>query len=273
MNRPVPAVAGVIGWPVVQSKSPVIHRFWLETLGVDGDYVRFPVAPEGIEAAVRGIAGLGLRGVNVTAPHKLAVMPFLDRISPHARSVGAVNTIVVEPDGSLSGHNTDVAGFMEPLAGVDLAGHAVGLMGSGGAARAVLAGFRDAGVGRVQLFARNAKAGAELLESFGLAGDVAPLGAAPAADTRLLVNATSLGMAGKDPLPFDLSPLGAGAIVYDLVYAPLETALLKAARARGLAAMDGLSMLVGQAAEAFQRFYGLEPPRSADGRLRTRLTS
>ncbi|MET0269058.1 MAG: shikimate dehydrogenase, partial [Sphingomonas sp.] len=139
--------AGVIGWPVGQSKSPVIHRFWLEKLGLDGDYGRFPVAPDGLDRAIRALPALGLKGVNVTMPHKQAVMPLLDRIDPLAERVGAVNTIVVD-DGALVGYNTDVEGFLEPLRPHLAATHLFRLariIGSGGAARAVAHALYGAG--------------------------------------------------------------------------------------------------------------------------------
>lgn len=267
-------VAGVIGWPIGHSKSPVIHRFWLAQLGLDGEYGRFPVAPEDLGAAIRGLRALGLRGVNVTVPHKIAVMEFLDRIGPRGRAVGAVNTVVVE-DGALVGRNTDVAGFLEPLRGVfsgggdgPAIGHAV-VLGAGGAARAVLVGLKTLGVGRVTVLNRTVAKGARLLDELGLAGDARPLDAVPDAD--LVVNATSLGMRGMPPLPVAFDGLRPGACVYDIVYAPLETALLAAARAKGCRVIDGLRMLVGQAAPAFAAFYGVAPPRDDDDALRRLL--
>jgi shikimate dehydrogenase len=271
MTLALPASAGVIGWPVAQSKSPLIHRFWLEALAIDGDYGRFPVAPERLAGAVGALPALGLRGVNVTVPHKVAVIDLLDRIDPVAAMVGAVNTVVVEPSGALRGANTDVAGFMEPLAGRVLAGRAATVLGAGGAARAVLAGLRDAGIAEVTIVARDAGAAAALLARFGLAGRVQGFDQPLPAETALLVNATSLGMVGKDPLVVDLGPLGPDTVVYDLVYAPLETGLLAAARRRELPAIDGLSMLIGQAAPAFAAFFGATPPRHRDAELRALL--
>ncbi len=267
----LPPSAGVIGWPVAQSKSPLIHRFWLKMLAVDGDYGRFPVAPERLADAVRALPALGLCGVNVTVPHKVAVIDLLDHVDPVAAMVGAVNTIVVEPSGALRGANTDVAGFMEPLAGQVLAGRAATVLGAGGAARAVLAGLRDAGIAEVTIVARDAGAAAALLARFGLAGRVQGFDRPLPADTALLVNATSLGMVGKDPLAVDLGRLPPDTIVYDLVYAPLETGLLAAARRRDLPAIDGLSMLIGQAAPAFSAFFGAAPPRHCDAELRALL--
>lgn len=268
MSLPSPPVAGVIGWPIAQSRSPLIHRFWLRALAMDGDYGRFPVRPEHVGAAMRGLSALGLRGVNVTAPHKLAVMEHLDAIEPAAAALGAVNTVVVGEDGRLSGMNTDVSGFLTPLSGFDMRGWPVTVLGAGGAARAVLAACAQAGAGPVTIVARDRDAAAQLLEQFGLAGGVRGFDQPLPEDCRLLVQATSLGMAGKPALNVDVSPLPEGCIVYDLVYAPLETALLCAAGARGLPTIDGLHMLIGQAARAFEAFFGAPPPRDRDAELR-----
>lgn len=272
MSLPLPPVAGVIGWPIAQSKSPLIHRFWLQALGLDGDYGRFPIHPERVGDAMRALSAWGLRGVNVTAPHKLAVMEYLDDIEPAARRVGAVNTVVATADGHLAGYNTDVAGFLGPLATHDLCGRPVTILGAGGAARAVLAAMVEIGAGPVTLLARDRTAAAALLHQFGLEGEARTFDAPPGADCALLVQATSLGMTGKPPLCFDVGTLPPEAVVYDLVYAPLETDLLGAARRRGLATVDGLDMLIGQAALAFTHFFGARPPRARDGELRALLT-
>ena len=266
-----PAVAGVIGWPVKHSKSPLIHRFWLGKLGLDGDYSRFPVAPERLGDFIRALPALGLRGVNVTVPHKLAVLPHLDALAPGAAAVGAVNTIIVGADGRLTGHNSDVAGITGP-AGAALAGRPLLLVGSGGAARAAAAAARMGGASALWIMARNAAAAGDLLAATGLPGGVLALGDTVPATIGLLFNATTLGMAGQPPLDLDLSALPADATVFDAVYAPLATPLLLAARARGLATIDGLAMLIGQAAEAFQLFFAAAPPRQHDAELRALLT-
>lgn len=262
-SRPLPPVAGVIGWPVSHSKSPIIHGFWLKELGLDGHYVRFPVAPDNLAAALRALPALGMRGVNVTLPHKEAVMATLDEIAPEARVIGAVNTVVVDEQGRLTGHNTDAAGFAEPLAGLNLRGQAVCVIGAGGAARAALTALRKLGLHKVRVINRSQERASRLLAGSGIAGyalglDQADLALAKAS---LVVNTTSLGMTGMGPLEIDLSGVAEDALVYDVVYTPLETPLLKAARARGLKTIDGLSMLIGQAARAFHLFYGVEPPR------------
>ena len=260
--------AGVIGWPIAHSKSPIIHRFWLEALGLDGDYVRMAVRPEQVGRALKGLAPLGLAGVNVTVPHKLAVMAHLDRIEPDALAIGAVNTVIVEADGRLVGTNTDMAGFLEPLHGQPV-GHAV-VVGAGGAARAILLGLKRHGVQHVTLMNRSVGRASDLLDVVEVPGHAVPLETPlPAAD--LLVNASSLGMKAQPPLALDLSGLPVGATVYDIVYAPLETGLLAAARARGLRVIDGLEMLIGQAAVAFERFFGAAPPRGRDAELKRLL--
>lgn len=256
--------AGVIGWPIGHSKSPVIHRFWLEALGIQGEYSRFAVEPERLGEAVRALPALGLRGVNVTVPHKVAVMDFLDAVEPGAARIGAVNSVVCEEDGRLVGFNTDAPGFWAPLAGREFSRAVV--IGAGGAARAVVSALRDAGVGQVTVVNRSLAA-AEALASDALA--YVPGMALPPAD--LVVNASSLGMVGQASLEVGLMDLPAGAVVYDLVYAPLETGLLREARARGLVTVDGLEMLVGQAAVAFARFFGAEAPRGRDAELRALL--
>lgn len=266
-----PAVAGVIGWPIKHSKSPRIHRFWLEALGLDGDYCRFPVAPERLGQFVAAIPAMGLRGVNVTVPHKLECMAMLAGVAPSAEAVGAVNTIVAGADGRLTGHNTDVLGIAGP-AEAAIRGRTMLVIGSGGAARAGAAAARQCGAAALLILARNGEQAAAILAQSGLPGRVLAWGSPLPDDIGLLFNATQLGMVGQAPLQIDLGPLPDDAVVFDAVYAPLETPLLAAARARGLATIDGLAMLIGQAAEAFRLFFGAEAPRGRDADLRELLT-
>ena len=269
-----PASAGIFGWPVAHAKSPLIHRFWLEKLGLDGDYGRFPVHPDDLAAAIRALPALGLRGVNITVPHKIAVIEHLDTVSASARAIGAVNTVTVDIHGSLIGTNTDVDGILEPLRRHDLAGRRVVIAGTGGAARAALAAVTIAGADMVTVLARDPAKAAMLLDNATVAGTVMAFDDAWATgDVALLFNATTLGMTGQPPLPVDLARLGADAIVFDAVYAPLETPLLRAAQARGLPVIDGLAMLIGQAATAFEAFFGVAAPRAFDAELRTLLTA
>ena len=267
----LPPVAGVIGWPIAHSKSPLIHRFWLGKLGLDGDYSRFPVKPERLGEFLAALPAMGLRGVNVTVPHKLAVIPHLAACSPAAAAVGAVNTIVVRDDASLWGHNTDVAGITEPAASA-IAGRAMLLIGSGGAARAGVAAAKAGNASALWIMARNAAAAQALLDSSGLPGGVIAMETPVPNDIGLLFNATTLGMAGQPALTLDLGPLPTDAVVFDAVYAPLDTPLLAAARARGLTTIDGLAMLIGQAAAAFRLFFGADAPRQHDDELRSLLT-
>ncbi len=265
--------AEVIGDPIAQSKSPLIHGFWLKALGLEGDYRRAHVKPGDLAAYIaERRTDPDWRGCNVTIPHKLAVMEFVDDPGDVRGTIGAMNTVVRQKDGSLIGTNTDAAGFYAPLAELDLAGAPVVVIGAGGAARAVLFALARAKAGHVTILNRSPLKAMGLLATFGLKGEVLALDAAlpPAA---LLVNSSSLGMKGQPPLALDLSPLPADAIVYDLVYAPLRTGLLAAAESRGLDTVDGLDMLIGQAALAFELFFGKPPPEGRDEELRALLTA
>lgn len=265
------AYAEVIGDPVAHSKSPLIHRFWLEALGIEGDYRAHHVLPDGLAAFLADrAADPAWRGCNVTIPHKLAVLDHVADPGGVRATIGAANTILRAPDGTLTATNTDAAGFFAPLAEVDLAGKPVVVIGAGGAARAVLFALARTGVGPVTILNRNVLKASALLATFGLKGKALPLDARlPAA--ALLINASPLGMAGQEPLDLDLAPILADAIVYDLVYAPVDTPLLLQADDRGLATIDGLDMLVGQAALAFELFFGAAPPRDRDEELRELL--
>jgi len=281
--------AEVIGDPIAHSKSPLIHRFWLEQLGIAGRYERTRVEPPLLPAFLaERRADPAWVGCNVTIPHKQAVLPLLDGLDTHAARIGAVNTVVRDGE-RLVGHNSDAPGFLEPLR-PHLAGRhllrTARLFGTGGAARAIAhallsEGFHLVLVGRTlakaQALAAELGGGPDIhpaqLDAFGPPirfdwGDM---------DGRLdlAVNATSLGMVGQPPLPLDLSHLPPGAIVYDAVYAPLETPLLAAAARAGHPVVDGLAMLIGQAAVAFRLFFGAEPPRdtAGDAELRTLLTA
>jgi shikimate dehydrogenase len=278
--------AEVIGDPIAHSKSPLIHGFWLDRLGLAGEYRATHVLPDALPAFVaERRRDPSWRGCNVTLPHKQTVMAELNRIDPVAAAIGAVNVVVPEADG-LVGYNSDAAGFLEPLRAMLAERHLFKLariIGSGGAARAVAHALWGEGFTLVAIARDPAKA-QELLAPFDPAhvhvGDLASF-AAPtdfAFDDRkgildLVVNATSLGMTGKPPLAIDFSHVPPGAIVYDLVYAPLETPLLAEARARGHTGIDGLAMLIGQAAVAFEKFFGQPAPRDHDAELRVLLTA
>ena len=280
--------AEVIGDPISHSKSPRIHNFWIEKLGLDAHYERCHVTPDGLEEYFRSRRDRqDWRGCNVTIPHKQAVMPFLDSVDPGAARIGAVNTIVRAPDGALAGYNSDGAGFLEPLRPWLADRHLLRMariIGSGGAARAIAHAFRSEGF-TVVMIARDEEKARVILDEIGEknSGMTATLQSWSVpiefdwGDTEgrldIVVNATSLGMKGNPPLAIDFSHVPPNAILYDIVYAPLETALLAEARRRGLRTIDGLEMLVGQATVAFELFFGQPAPRQYDAELRTLLTS
>ena len=263
--------AEVIGDPIAHSKSPLIHGFWLNALGMEAEYRACHVTPEGLgDYFVARRDDPLWRGCNVTIPHKIAVMEHVADPGGVRSSIGAMNTIARDEKGALIGTNTDAGGFYTPLGQSDFSGADVAVIGAGGAARAVLFALSRMDVGSVTIHARNALKAMGLLASFGLKGQVRGMADA-LGEVDLLVNTSPLGMKGFDPLVVDLDPLPDGALVYDIVYNPLETGLLKAARARGLETVDGLDMLIGQAALAFEIFFDAAPPRDRDAELRALL--
>lgn len=265
--------AEVIGDPIAHSKSPAIHKFWLDKLGLEGEYRATRVAAADLAAFIADRrADPSWRGCNVTIPHKIAVMDLIDDPGSVRASIGAMNTVLRDRAGVLTGTNTDAGGFFTPIADLPLAGKPVAVVGTGGAAHAVLFALSRVGVGPVTVLARNPLKGAALLARYGLKGNVQAL-AVPVPPVALLVQTTQLGMTGQLPLDIDLSPLPGDAVVYDIVYAPLMTPLLAAAQARRLEIVDGLEMLIGQAALAFELFFGAVPPRDVDEELRALLTA
>ncbi len=258
-------LAGVMGWPVAHSHSPALHEHWLARHGIDGAYVPLAVKPENLRAALAALPILGFRGVNLTVPHKEKATAFMDRLTPQARRIGAINTVVVDANGRLEGSSTDGYGFLENLR----AGHpgwrpgdgVAVLLGAGGAARAIAAALVDAGAPEIRMCNRTAARGEILTRDIG--GPIRMVAwaerAAALADAALLVNATVLGMSGAPPLEIDLGRLPPAAVVSDIVYAPLETPLLKAARLRGNATVDGLGMLLHQARPSFAAWFGAMP--------------
>jgi shikimate dehydrogenase len=258
-------LAGVMGWPVGHSLSPRLHGHWLRRHGIDGAYVPLAVPPDRLAQALRALPALSFRGCNLTIPHKEAALALVDRATPLAGRIGAVNTVVVEPDGSLSGDNTDAFGFLACLAAgcpgwrAD-AGPAV-LLGAGGAARAVAVALLDAGAPEVRLLNRTPDRADRLAADFDGQVTAVPWSerAAALAGAALLVNTTSLGMAGQPPLVLVLDALPRSAVVTDVVYAPLITPLLAVARARGNPVVDGLGMLLHQARPGFRAWFGTDP--------------
>ena len=285
MTRPY---AEVIGDPIAQSKSPLMHGLWLEKTGIDADYRRTHVRPDELAAYIASRrTDPDWRGCNVTIPHKQAVMGLLDRIDPLADAIGAVNT-VVNRDGQLIGHNTDAPGFLEPLRAQLAERHLLRtarILGTGGAARAIAHALWDEGFTLIVAGRSLAKA-QEIVAPFDpghthvctLDTFAQPLDfdwGEPGDRLDVVVNATSLGMTGQPPLDIDFSNLPPGAVVYDAVYAPLVTPLLAEARRRGHPTIDGLSMLIGQGRLAFEFFFGVSAPADSDSEaeLRARLTA
>ncbi len=267
-------VAGVMGWPVSHSRSPRLHGHWLERHGIDGAYVPLPVAPENFEQALRTLAMLGFRGANITLPHKEAALRVVDEVDPLARRIGAVNTVVVQEGGDLWGGNSDAYGFIANLR--DQAprwrpdrGPAV-VLGAGGAARAVIVGLQDEGVGEIRLVNRTRQRADDLVRQLAGSGELTAIGwedrGAALSGAALLVNTTSLGMSGQPPLDIPLHDLPTDAVVCDIVYVPLETPLLSVARHRGNVVVDGLGMLLHQAVPGFEAWFGVRPV--VDGDLR-----
>ena len=271
-SEPLP-YAEVIGDPIAHSKSPLIHGFWLNALGIEAEYRKCHVKADELAAYfLKRRADPDWLGCNVTIPHKVAVMDYVTDPGEVGRLIGAMNTIACETGGPLIGTNTDAGGFLAPLLQMGWKGRSAVLVGAGGAARAVLYALAQTGVAELTVMVRDAAKGRALLDRAGLAGRVIGLDdPLPSAD--LLVNCSPLGMEGQPPLRLDLTPLPADAVVYDIVYAPLDTELLLAARARGLRTIDGLEMLIGQAALAFDIFFDAQAPRARDAELRALLTA
>lgn len=262
---------GLIGWPVSHSFSPAMHNAAAQALGLNWTYVPLPVAPENVASAVAGLAALGFRGVNVTVPHKQAVMPLLAELEPGAQAIGAVNTIVVAENGRLTGHNTDWAGFLADLLAHDIAvaNRDCLLLGAGGSARAVAYGLAQSGA-RVHILARRISQTEKLIMDLRPYFPQAQFTGHPLTELAqvalrlpapLIINSTPLGMTPNEtssPWPNDL-PLPHGATVYDLVYNPRRTRLMQQAEAAGCRAINGLGMLVQQGAKAFTLWTGQEP--------------
>jgi shikimate dehydrogenase len=266
---PIP-YAEVIGDPIGHSKSPLIHKFWLEKLGIEGDYRAVRVRPGELETYLaERRADPDWRGCNVTIPHKTAIGPLLDDLHPSSRRIGAVNT-VARFDDRLSGFNTDWQGLDLALGESTAGGKDVVLIGAGGAARAALEALRQAKPRSLTIMNRDMAKAGRLLDHFGLEGKAVPIGDPPPAD--LLINASALGMAGYPPLEIDLAALRADGVVLDMVYHPVDTLLLRQARALGLTAIDGLHMLVWQASMAFHLFFGESPEPVESPALRALLT-
>ena len=280
----------VIGDPIAHSKSPVIHGYWIEKLGLDATYRACHVRPEDLSKYIaERRKDPDWRGCNITMPHKQAVLPMLDRLEIGAELIGAVNTVTCRRRGeksALLGMNTDMAGFLEPIEEELGKAHLFRMarvLGTGGAARAIVAALAEHGF-TIVLAGRNPDKARALLDEIDPQGEHHAIDLAHFADRTnfsfddregcldLIVNASPLGMDGQPPLVFDFSHAPPGAVVYDIVTYPLDTSFLTDAREHGFRTLDGLNMLIGQAAKAFEQFFGIAPPREdGDAELRARL--
>lgn len=266
MSTPPPfRAAGVMGWPVSQSRSPRLHGYWLRKYDIPGAYVPLPVAPGKLEDALRGLAALGFAGCNVTIPHKEDAARIVDRLDPVGQRMGAINLIVVEADGSLSGYNKDGYGFIENLKDGKAdwrgdAGPAV-VLGAGGGARSVVVSLLDEGAPVIRLLNRTRARAEQLRAEFGPKVEVLDWADrnTALAGAALLVNTTNQGMTGQPALDISLEALPPTALVCDIVYNPLTTPLLAQAAARGNPVVNGLGMLLHQARPAFQAWFGVLP--------------
>ncbi len=263
-------LAGVMGWPVAHTCSPRLFGYWLDKYGIDGAYVPLGVEPRHFGQALRTAAAMGFRGINITVPHKTVALEVVDEADDAARRIGAVNAVTVRDDGSLWGANTDGLGFMAHLRASAPgwraeSGPAV-VIGAGGASRAICAALCDGGVPEVRIVNRTLARAEAVALALGDPVKVMPWIARTSAleDASLVVNATTQGMGKEAALDLDIGGLGQDAVVYDIVYAPLETPLLKAARDAGNVAVDGLGMLIHQARPSFKAWFGVDPEVNDD---------
>ena len=258
-------LAGVMGWPVAQSRSPILHNYWIEKYNLNGRYVPLAVRPERLADAIRGLPALGFRGCNLTMPHKQYAMTMVDDLTDTAKRIGAVNCIVVGEDGKLSGTNNDGNGYVLSVQEVvpqwKPSDGPIAMLGAGGAARAIIVALLERGASEIRLINRTFDKAERLAKDFGSAikaiawdkrGDAI-------ADVALLTNATNQGMTGHPPLEISLDKLSSKTLVSDLVYVPPETPLLTAAKARGNVTIGGLGMLLHQARPAFQAWFDVMP--------------
>lgn len=258
-------LAGVMGWPIAHSLSPQLHGFWLDQYGINGAYVPLAVSPDNLEFALRSLPKLGFAGTNVTVPHKEQAIELVDVVDPVAKRIGAVNTVFANPDGSLTGTNTDAIGFIENLKSFapdwKPKSEICVVLGAGGAARAVVAALVDAGAGEIRLVNRTRSRAELVAETIG--GPVSVHGWQAASElldgAGLVVNTTTLGMQGQPPLELSFDGLPSGALVTDIVYTPLITPFLQSAAICGFKTVDGLGMLLHQAVPGFAGWFGHKP--------------
>ncbi len=272
-------LAGLMGWPVMHSRSPKLHNYWLARYGLSGTYVPLAIPAPGLRAALRALPALGFSGSNLTIPHKEAALEVVDRVDPLARRIGAVNCVVVTPDGSLEGQNTDAFGFVESVREAQPgwradAGPQV-VIGAGGGARAVLVSLIDQGAREIRLLNRTPTRAQALERELGGPIRVLEWRERNAAldGAAMLIQATNQGMVGEPPLDIALDALPKNALVSDIVYVPRETPLLAAARRRGNPTVDGLGMLLHQARPAFRAWFGIMPEVTPELRAMMQATT
>lgn len=257
-------LAGVVGWPVFHSLSPRLHGHWLRRYGLKGQYVALPVAPEGFAQVLRTLPKCGFVGVNVTVPHKETALKIADEVTDRAKAIGAANTLVFEGD-KIIADNTDGYGFIENLRqnaqNFAPEGKIVSLLGAGGASRAVISSFLDAGIAQIRLANRTLSRAEHLAAEFGdkIAVYEWENLSEMLRDSSFIVNSTSMGMLGQPELAFPYDALSPEMLVTDLVYNPLHTKLLTEAAARGCQVVDGLGMLLHQAVPGFEAWFGHRP--------------
>ena len=263
-------LAGVMGWPVMHSRSPMLHNYWFRQYGLAGSYVPLAIRPEGLGAALRALHPLGFAGVNLTIPHKQQALTIVDEVDAVARSIGAISCVVVKPDASLAGTNNDCWGFIQSLRQEQPDWRAdrgpIVVIGAGGGSRAVCYGLAQGGAREIRLVNRTLARAEVIADEFG-----GPIMAVPwehrndaLEGAAMVVNTTSLGMVGQPVLDISLDKLPAGAIAADIVYIPLQTPFLAAARQRGNRTVNGLGMLLNQGRPAWKAWFGVEPEVTAE---------
>lgn len=266
--------AGIVGWPVKHSLSPLIHNHWMKRYGIAGEYGLIETGPEDLARTVDRLMDEGYRGFNVTIPHKESIVPLCDTLDEAALRIGAVNTVAIDEDGMLRGMNTDAVGFIasvkEALPDFNFRTAPTLVLGAGGAARAVVFGLLREGVPEIRVANRTQERADRLAADFGIEAIGWDRREECTANAGLLVNTTALGMEGQPPLPFDVSALPQGAAICDIVYKPRMTSLLRDAQRRGLSStVEGIGMLLHQARPAFEAWTGVMP--EVDSELRIRI--